>query len=177
MLVGVEVIGQRPRQLDEESQLSLELGDGRSRVAFGHELVTRDPLAVSQDPLTHVDVEAETQLRVGARKRSGAGGGRPPHHQTGAGDYAVLVGLDDSPVHAFGEPEVVGIDYQFRLDEDRWPGALCPILPGSQHSMDSGVSQRSNLSPGRPLQSALCLRLSGRLTAFAPDLPVLLTDS
>jgi hypothetical protein len=87
----------------------------RLGVVRGDHLVGGQPLPLSVDPLAQVEVQAEGEVRVVSGVGGGLRRGRPEHHEAGARDDAAFVGLDDAPVHAGAQAEVVGVDDQAPL--------------------------------------------------------------
>ena len=62
-----------------------------------------------EGPLTKIDVEAQAEFWMASGVICGFGGGRPTHHQAGAGHDAVLMGFDDAAVHAAALAEIISV--------------------------------------------------------------------
>ena len=75
----------------------------------------------------HVTPNAEFRDRAG--KLGGFGKFLPAGHESGRGDQALLMGLDDSAVDARGEAEIVSIDNEAAQEVSvakgrEWPGRV-----------------------------------------------------
>ena len=62
--------------------------------------------------MAQIEVQADTQFRVGSSVGSGLRCARPAHHEAGAGHYATLTRLDDATVCTGTLAEVIGVDDQ-----------------------------------------------------------------
>ena len=109
MLVRVHVRWLVARQAMKRGKLTGNLGCHGGRVLRLHDVIQGHPHFAVEGPLTKIDVETQAEFWMASGVICGFGGGRPTHHQAGAGHDAVLMGFDDAAVHAAALAEIISV--------------------------------------------------------------------
>src|SRR4030095_719115 len=104
--------GVATEQVTTALELCSDLAFYGMRVVKVDTLIPASPRSIAANPFPQVDVQADAEPGPAAGICGGARRRRPRHHQTGAGDDAALVRLDDSARDARALSEIVGVDHE-----------------------------------------------------------------
>src|ERR1041385_338590 len=111
-LMWVRMGGVAAPQTPEFFHLPPHLPPDRLLVVHRHDDIHMNPVSMRVDPFPEIDVEPDADGAVVLRIFGGRRGGPLAHHEAGARDDAALGAIDNPPVHARTEAEIISIDNQ-----------------------------------------------------------------
>ena len=149
MLMRVEMAGTAAHEIPEGIQLPAHLILHGSAILGVDDLVERVPRPLSVEPFPEVKVESETERWPGAAICRRSRRRRPPDHQTGTGEDAMLVGPSHAGVDAWRSSEIVTVDDEHplsvrwicRVDHDEIPSVSLDASSNQSRACSAGATQ------------------------------------